>query len=88
MEQAWHSADACEVTSREGNPGVAPMKLFFSGFLANLKARAAETAANLAKLEEADKVSALSVFRFCYYPGSPPKHGPAAWGRPGFRLDI
>ncbi|XP_071677701.1 uncharacterized protein [Lolium perenne] len=55
MEKAWHQADACKVTSREGQPGVAPMKMFFSGFHANLKARAAETTANLAKLEEADK---------------------------------
>jgi hypothetical protein len=37
MEKAWHQADACEVTSREGHPGVAPMKMFFSGFRANLR---------------------------------------------------
>ncbi|KAK1670905.1 hypothetical protein QYE76_059064 [Lolium multiflorum] len=55
MEQAWFSADSYEVTSREGNPGQVSVKMFFSGFQANLKARAAETAANLAKVEEASK---------------------------------
>ncbi|KAK1699015.1 hypothetical protein QYE76_015712 [Lolium multiflorum] len=55
MEQAWLSADSYEVTSREGNPGVASVKMLFSGFHANLKARAAETAANLTKVEEASK---------------------------------
>ncbi|KAK1604334.1 hypothetical protein QYE76_028007 [Lolium multiflorum] len=55
MEQAWLSADSYEVTSREGNPGQASVKMFFSGFQANLMARAAETAANLAKVEEASK---------------------------------
>ncbi|KAK1609321.1 hypothetical protein QYE76_032994 [Lolium multiflorum] len=58
MEAAWHQADACEVTSREGQPGVAPMKLFFSGFRGSLKAKAAETLAQLATLEDADKVVA------------------------------
>ncbi|KAK1626477.1 hypothetical protein QYE76_000792 [Lolium multiflorum] len=57
MERAWHQADACEVTSREGQPGVAPMKMFFSGFRGSLKAKAAETIA-LATLEDADKVVA------------------------------
>ncbi|KAK1670227.1 hypothetical protein QYE76_058386 [Lolium multiflorum] len=58
MEKAWHQADACEVTSREGQPGVAPMKMFFSGFRGSLKAKAAETLAQLATLEDADKVVA------------------------------
>jgi hypothetical protein len=86
MEQAWLSADSYEVTSREGNPGVASVKMFFSGFRTNLKARAAETAANLTKLEEASKVSTSSFWQFGYYPGSPPRRGPAAWSRSGFRL--
>ncbi|KAK1649187.1 hypothetical protein QYE76_066992 [Lolium multiflorum] len=58
MEKAWHQADSCEVISREGQPGVAPMKMFFSGFRASLKAKAAETIAQLATLEDADKVVA------------------------------
>ncbi|KAK1619889.1 hypothetical protein QYE76_025406 [Lolium multiflorum] len=57
MEKAWHQADACEVTSREAS-GVAPMKMFFSGYRASLKAKAAETLAQLATLEDADKVVA------------------------------
>ena len=36
MEQAWLRADSYEVTSREGNPGQASVKMFFSGFQANL----------------------------------------------------
>jgi hypothetical protein len=86
MEQAWLRADSYEVTSREGNPGQASVEMFFSGLQANLKARAAETAANVAKVEEASKVSASSVFQFGYHPGSPPRHGPAARSRSGFRL--
>jgi hypothetical protein len=61
MEKAWHQADACKVTSREGQPGVAPMKMFFSGFRGSLKAKAAEAIAQLATLEDADKVG---VFLF------------------------
>ncbi|KAK1618320.1 hypothetical protein QYE76_023837 [Lolium multiflorum] len=58
MEKAWHQADACEVSSRDGRPGVAPMKMFFSGIRAHLKTKAAETGAHLARLEEADKTVA------------------------------
>jgi hypothetical protein len=57
MEQAWLRADSYEVTSREGNPGQASVEMFFSSLQANLKARAAEAAANVAKVEEAGKVS-------------------------------
>jgi hypothetical protein len=56
MEKAWHQADSCEVISREGRPGTAPMKMLFSGYRASLKAKAAETIAQLATLEDADKV--------------------------------
>ncbi|KAK1694477.1 hypothetical protein QYE76_011174 [Lolium multiflorum] len=55
MEKAWHQADSCEVISREGQPGTAPMKMLFSGYRASLKAKAAETIAQLATLEDADK---------------------------------
>ncbi|KAK1698889.1 hypothetical protein QYE76_015586 [Lolium multiflorum] len=55
MEKAWHHADSCEVISREGQPGTAPMKMLFSGYRASLKAKAAETIAQLATLEDADK---------------------------------
>ncbi|XP_071681027.1 uncharacterized protein [Lolium perenne] len=55
MEAAWHSADSCEVFSREGQPGTAPMKMAFSGFRAGLKNKAAEALAQLATLEDADK---------------------------------
>nr|XP_051221476.1 uncharacterized protein LOC127339697 [Lolium perenne] len=55
MEQAWLRADSYEVTSREGNPGQASVEMFFSSLQANLKARAAEAAANVAKVEEAGK---------------------------------
>ncbi|KAK1613019.1 hypothetical protein QYE76_036692 [Lolium multiflorum] len=58
MEQAWLRADSYEVTSREGNPGQASVEMFFSSLQANLKARAAEAAANLAKVEEASKAVA------------------------------
>ncbi|KAK1609108.1 hypothetical protein QYE76_032781 [Lolium multiflorum] len=58
MEQAWLSADSYEVTSREGNPGQASVEMFFSSLQANLKARAAEAAANLATVEEASKAVA------------------------------
>jgi hypothetical protein len=89
MEKAWHQADSCEVISREGQPGAVPMKMLFSGYRASLKAKAAETIAQLATLEDADKVGVLSHFlQFCCYPGSPPRHGPAARSRSGFRLDI
>ncbi|KAK1601462.1 hypothetical protein QYE76_017330 [Lolium multiflorum] len=55
MEQAWLSADSYEVTSREGNTGQTSVEMFFSSLQANLKARAAEAAANVAKVEEAGK---------------------------------
>ncbi|KAK1619042.1 hypothetical protein QYE76_024559 [Lolium multiflorum] len=55
MEQAWLRADSYEVTSREGNPGQASVEMFFSSLQAHLKARAAETAASVAKVEEAGK---------------------------------
>ncbi|KAK1644562.1 hypothetical protein QYE76_062367 [Lolium multiflorum] len=58
MEQAWLRADSYEVTSREGNPGQASVEMFFSSLQANLKARAAEAAANVAKVEEASKAVA------------------------------
>nr|XP_051229091.1 uncharacterized protein LOC127346886 [Lolium perenne] len=64
MEKAWHQADACEVSSREGQPGVAPMNMFFSGFRASLKAKAAETIAQLATLEDADKLKLLGFPAF------------------------
>jgi hypothetical protein len=57
MEKDWHRADACEVTSQEGRPGVAQMEMFFSGFRAMAKRQADETEARLARLEAADKVS-------------------------------
>ena len=86
MEAAWHKADSCEVFNREGQPGAAPMKMVFSGYRASLKNKAAEALAQLATLEDADKVDVFLFLRFCYYPGSPPRHGPAAWSRSGFRL--
>ncbi|KAK1664974.1 hypothetical protein QYE76_053133 [Lolium multiflorum] len=55
MEKDWHQADACEVTSREGRPGVEPVEMFFSGFRAFTKKQAAETEVRLARLEAADK---------------------------------
>ncbi|KAK1652998.1 hypothetical protein QYE76_070803 [Lolium multiflorum] len=55
MEKVWHQADTCEVTSQDGGPGVAPVEMFFSGFRAHLKAKAAETEVRLARLEAADK---------------------------------
>ena len=88
MEAAWHKADSCEVFNREGQPGAAPMKMVFSGYRASLKNKAAEALAQLATLEDADKVDVFLFLQFCYYPGSPPRHGPAAWSRSGFRLDI
>jgi hypothetical protein len=57
MEKVWHEADACEVTSRDGRPGVAPVEMFFSGFRNHIKVKAAETEVRLARLEAADKVS-------------------------------
>nr|XP_051208713.1 uncharacterized protein LOC127325922 [Lolium perenne] len=61
MEKAWHQADACEVSNRDGRPGVAPMNMSFSGFRAHLKTKAAETDAHLARLEEADKAEEEKV---------------------------
>ncbi|KAK1698934.1 hypothetical protein QYE76_015631 [Lolium multiflorum] len=58
MEQAWLRADSYEVTSREGITGQASVEMFFSGLQANLKARAAEAAADVAKVEEAGKAVA------------------------------
>ncbi|XP_071681811.1 uncharacterized protein [Lolium perenne] len=55
MERAWHQANSCEVLSREGQPGTAPMKMLFSGYWASLKTKAAETLAQLATLEDAEK---------------------------------
>ncbi|KAK1680263.1 hypothetical protein QYE76_041111 [Lolium multiflorum] len=55
MEKDWHRAGACEVTSRDGRPGVAPMDIFFSGFRAMAKRQAEETEARLARLEAADQ---------------------------------
>ncbi|XP_071678457.1 uncharacterized protein [Lolium perenne] len=55
MEKAWHQANSCEVLSREGQPGTAPMKMLFSGYRASLKTKAAETLAQLATLEDAEK---------------------------------
>nr|XP_051221762.1 uncharacterized protein LOC127340017 [Lolium perenne] len=55
MEKDWHKADACEVTSRDGRPGKAPVEMFFSGFRAYTKAKAAETEVLLVRLEAADK---------------------------------
>ncbi|KAK1679975.1 hypothetical protein QYE76_040823 [Lolium multiflorum] len=54
MEKAWHQ-DSCEVISREGQPGTAPMKMLYSGYRASLKNKAAEAMAQLAPLEDADK---------------------------------
>ncbi|KAK1629917.1 hypothetical protein QYE76_004232 [Lolium multiflorum] len=55
MEKAWHQADSCEVISREGQPGTAPLKMLFSGYRASLKNKAAEAMAQLSTLEDADK---------------------------------
>ncbi|KAK1681822.1 hypothetical protein QYE76_042670 [Lolium multiflorum] len=55
MEKEWCRADACEVTSREGNRGVASIEMFFSSFRAYAKAAAAETESRLTRLETADK---------------------------------
>jgi hypothetical protein len=80
MEKDWHQADACEVTGRDERPGKAPVEMFFSGFRAYTKAKAAETEVRLARLEAADKVSSYMCYflQFCYYPGSPPRRGPSA----------
>ncbi|KAK1665248.1 hypothetical protein QYE76_053407 [Lolium multiflorum] len=56
MEQAWNQADSCEIISREGQPGTAPLKMLFSGYRASLKNKAAEVMAQLSTLEDADKV--------------------------------
>ncbi|KAK1682412.1 hypothetical protein QYE76_043260 [Lolium multiflorum] len=58
MEKDWHRAGACEVTSRDGRPGVAPMDIFFSGFRAMAKRQAEETEARLARLEAAEQTVA------------------------------
>ncbi|KAK1609713.1 hypothetical protein QYE76_033386 [Lolium multiflorum] len=58
MEQAWLRADSYEVTSREGTLGQASVEMFFSSLQADLKAKAAEAAANVAKVEEAGKAVA------------------------------
>ncbi|KAK1619420.1 hypothetical protein QYE76_024937 [Lolium multiflorum] len=55
MERAWNQADSCEIFSREGQPGTAPLKMLFSGYRASLKTKAAEAVAQLSTLEEADK---------------------------------
>ncbi|KAK1617394.1 hypothetical protein QYE76_022911 [Lolium multiflorum] len=55
MEKAWHQADSCEIISREGQPGTAPLKMLFSGYRASLKNKAAEAMAQLSTLEDADK---------------------------------
>nr|XP_051190708.1 uncharacterized protein LOC127304037 [Lolium perenne] len=57
MEKNWHQADTCEVKSRDGRLGVAPVEMFFSGFRAYTKAKATETEVRLARLEAADKPS-------------------------------
>jgi hypothetical protein len=64
MEKAWHQANSCEVLSREGQPGTAPMKMLFSGYRASLKTKAAETLAQLATLEDAEKVCFLFFCNF------------------------
>ncbi|KAK1651872.1 hypothetical protein QYE76_069677 [Lolium multiflorum] len=56
MEKAWNQADSCEIISREGQPGTAPLKMLYSGYRASLKNKAAEAMAQLATLEEADKM--------------------------------
>jgi hypothetical protein len=56
MEQAWNQADTCEIISRDGQPGTAPLKMLYSGYRASLKNKATETLAQLKTLEDADKV--------------------------------
>ncbi|KAK1606460.1 hypothetical protein QYE76_030133 [Lolium multiflorum] len=55
MEKAWNQADSCEIISREGQPARRP-KMLYSGYRASLKNKAAEAMAQLATLEEADKM--------------------------------
>ncbi|KAK1670020.1 hypothetical protein QYE76_058179 [Lolium multiflorum] len=55
MEQAWNQADICEIISRDGQPGTAPLKMLYSGYRASLKNKATETLAQLKTLEDADK---------------------------------
>ncbi|KAK1680297.1 hypothetical protein QYE76_041145 [Lolium multiflorum] len=55
MEQAWNQADVCEIISREGQPGTAPLKMLYSGYRASLKSKATEALAQLKTLEDADK---------------------------------
>ncbi|KAK1682720.1 hypothetical protein QYE76_043568 [Lolium multiflorum] len=55
MEQAWNQADTCEIISRDGQPGTAPLKMLYSGYRASLKNKATETLAQLKTLEDADK---------------------------------
>jgi hypothetical protein len=75
------------VTSREGGKGVASMEMFFSSFRAYAKAQATETEGHLTRLETADKVSSYLCYflQFYYFPGIPPRHGPAGWSRSGLR---
>ncbi|KAK1665842.1 hypothetical protein QYE76_054001 [Lolium multiflorum] len=47
-------ANSCEVLSREGQPGTAPMKMLFSGYRASLKTKAAETLAAGDDAEDAE----------------------------------
>ncbi|KAK1642588.1 hypothetical protein QYE76_060393 [Lolium multiflorum] len=56
MEQAWNQADVCEIISREGQPGTAPLKMLYSGYRASLKSKATEALAQLKTLEDADKL--------------------------------
>ncbi|KAK1611283.1 hypothetical protein QYE76_034956 [Lolium multiflorum] len=65
MEQAWLRADSYEVTSREGNPGQASVEMFFSSLQANLKARAAEAAANVPRWRKPASLRWLTFLSGC-----------------------
>jgi hypothetical protein len=56
MEKEWLDADANEVTSRDGQKGMASLELFFSDFQNLLNATATESTTRLGCCEKAVKV--------------------------------
>ncbi|KAK1602400.1 hypothetical protein QYE76_018963 [Lolium multiflorum] len=62
---AWNQADTCEIISREGQPGTAPLKMLYSGYRASLKSKATEALAQLKTLEDADKVGGFPSDFLC-----------------------
>jgi hypothetical protein len=57
MEKEWRDADGHEVTSWEGQPGVASMEMFFTDMRAYITGSAAEADGRLRWVEKVNKVS-------------------------------